>query len=81
MLDFLSIEYSDEELIERLLQDFTTFRRSRKEVFDHYTYEQRALVNAFISSVMSLLEGTPIAEQIPLDSYLFRSHPESQMTG
>ena len=70
MLDFLKISYTDEEIRRQLQQDFTTFKRRRKKVFSHYTYHQRLFINSIIRSTMSLLEGTYIATQIPLHSYL-----------
>ncbi len=54
MLDFLGVPYSDEELKQKLSQDFTAFQRQHKhDEFDHYTNEQRQLLLSVVQETVS----------------------------
>lgn len=71
MLDFLHFGYREEELRQRLAAaDFSTFQRKHQESFDHFTSEQRLIVDSGISSSIDYLIRYNNGDTLRLEDYL-----------
>ena len=54
MLDFLQVTYLQQDVVQRLQEDLTKFKRTKPPLeFDPYTTEQRKLVNSILRTVVS----------------------------
>ena len=72
MNEFLGVPYSEEELRERLSEDFDLFHRSKHEDFDPYTPEQREFVNQHIREALEAVRTNNNGDSLGVDilSYL-----------
>ena len=57
MLLFCNVT-ADKELTSKLSSDFSTFHRTNKASFDHFTKEQNVLVNRVVFSISERLKDT-----------------------
>ena len=56
--EFVSPSFTDSELTARLSKDFAVFHRMSKSSFEHFTSEQKVLVNSVVKSVSQQLYDT-----------------------
>ena len=70
MLDFLHFGYREEDLQQRLAADFSTFQRKHQETFEHFTSEQRHIVDSCISTSIDFLMRYNNGDTLRLEDYL-----------
>jgi hypothetical protein len=71
ILDFLHYPYSHGDLVERLKEDFTTFRRSHsQDEFQHFSPEQKELLRTTILELKTMAEIFGKADQFIFSEYL-----------
>ena len=70
MLDYLNFEYREEELQQRLAADFSTFQRKQQERFEHFTAEQRHIVDSGIRDSIDYLIQYNHGDTFRLEDYL-----------
>lgn len=70
MLDFIQFPYSNHTLEQRLQDGYTQFRRRHRDHFEHYTEEQRELLNSAIRDIIRQLRMNSITDLIGLQQYL-----------
>ena len=73
ILDFLQFPYSHDELTERLRENYTEFQRVHThKSFQHYSPEQKEMLNSKLSSVLAFAKAAGKA-----DLFLFHDYLES----
>ena len=71
ILDFLHFPYNHEELVERLRDDFTTFRRPHSnDGFQHFSPEQKELLRKTITELNATATAVAKANLFHFDEYL-----------
>ena len=70
MLEFLNFEYREEELRQRLTAGFSTFQRKPQEIFEHFTKEQRHIVDTGIAASIDYLKLNNHGDTLRLADYL-----------
>lgn len=71
MLDFLHFEYEDRELRQRLADNFNTFLRQHSQnEFQHFTSEQRKLIDNGISASVEHLHQYNNGETFGIEEYI-----------
>jgi len=65
------MRYSPQEVRERLMEDVTTFHRSKQdEDVDPYTPEQRELVQKEVKQVLARLQQANDKDMLEIEEYL-----------
>ena len=73
MLDFLQFPYSVADIEQRLHEGFTLFYRNHTDSFEHFTNEQKELVNTIIlGTVQKLQHSKHSALGSKLQEYVLR---------
>ena len=71
MLTFLGFPFSEEEVSERLAEDFTVFKRAhRGDDFKHYTDDQMMYMRSVLLEAIKSAEDKNMAHVLKLDDYL-----------
>ena len=70
MLDFLHFGYREDELRQRMAADFSTFQRKHHETFEHFTREQRQIMDSGISTSIDYLMRYNDGDTLRLEDYL-----------
>ena len=71
ILDFLGVSYSPEEVKQRLLEDVTTFQRSKQAVnTDPYMPEQRELIREVLRRIIARLQLENDGDTLGIEEYL-----------
>ena len=71
ILDFLGVSYSPEEVKQRLLEDVTTFQRSKQAAnADLYTPEQRELIREVLRRIIARLLEDDGGDTLGIEEYL-----------
>lgn len=70
MLDFLHFGYREEEVQQRLAADFSTFQRKSQQTFEHFTSEQRHIVDSEISTAVDYLIRYNNGDTLGIEDYL-----------
>ena len=70
MLEFLKFEYKEEELRQILAADFSTFQRKHQEVFEHFTIQQRHIIDSAIGASIDYLKLHNNGDTLRLVDYL-----------
>ena len=75
MLDFLSVDYSTNEVINRLKEDITTFKRPKpSHEFDPYTLQQRKKIVSVLTEFLKWLhEHHEVTMSRIVDNYLLQN--------
>lgn len=76
MLDFLSVDYSTNEVINALQEDITTFKRPKPEhEFDPYTLQQRKEIVSVLKEFLKWLhEHHEVTMSRIVDDYLLQNN-------
>ena len=70
-MDFLNVSYSPREVRERLLEDVTTFQRSKKaRSIDLFTPKQKQSVRVKVQSLIDMLKRVNDGDTLGLEEYL-----------
>jgi len=71
ILDFLGVSYSPGEVKQRLLEDVTTFQRSKQAInTDPYTPEQRELIREVLRRIIARLQLENDGDMLGIEEYL-----------
>lgn len=71
MLKFLNVDYNSSTLNQKLSKGFESFhRKNHLQEFEHFTAEQRVLVNSIIKDVISLLSFSEKSHMLDIDRYI-----------
>lgn len=70
MLQFLGVPFSENQLQQKLSQDFGTFHRRHHEDFDHFTSEQRELVLGIVRETVDVLRHSNSGSTFRIEEYL-----------
>lgn len=70
MLKFLEFPFDETDLKEKLRKEFETFKRPRKEEFEHYTCEQKKYVNTILLDTIKILTQHNMEKFLKLEDYL-----------
>lgn len=73
MLDFLNVDYSSGEVLGRLKDDATTFKRPKPtQDFDPYTPQQRQKVYSVLKGLVKWLKANGEEENQRFEQYLLQ---------
>ena len=72
MLNFLKVEFDDQELESRLTEDFDTFHRKHTNAdnYEHYSLEQREYMKTMLQHTIKMAEARGKQDLLGLHEYL-----------
>ena len=71
MLDFISIDYEENAVCQRLLEDYDHFKRIHKDDhFDHYNDEQRQHISSVLYEMIETAKQHNKSEILRLEEYI-----------
>lgn len=72
ILDFLGVSFSPQEVKLKLLKDFTTFQRRKRDVnINPYTPEQRKLIKETLQQIVAKLQQENDGDTLGIEEYLY----------
>ena len=71
VMDFLGFsDISDSDIKERLGEGYNTFYRNHKDIFSHYTQEQKEFVHQRVEETIEIVKDQGKENLFPIDLYL-----------
>ncbi len=70
ILEFLKFPYSEEEVRDRLSEDFSLFRRTTHPTFEHFSIAQKNYIRSKIKETLALLKESNHGDTLGVEAYI-----------